>query len=250
MPPPPSATDALSAAATLGGFFDTRAEAGPGAVTWAQVLTDPGVLGGRLDEVRARLAAGSGADPPVRVVASLIHLGLVARLVSPALGAALLTGVLPVVPAGGVVLRLRGGDPLPLAVFPPSVRDATDPAVLAAAFDETWLVPLIAPLSAALRRDASVSPRVLTGNVTSAVAGALQVAATQRPDLAGRSAAVLTALLGTGSLAGTGQRQGDGAFVRRSCCLLYRLPGTGTCGDCILRHAGPAALRAGRRAGD
>jgi ferric iron reductase protein FhuF len=37
-----------------------------------------------------------------------------------------------------------------------------------------------------------------------------------------------------GPLAGTGRRLPDGRFVRRSCCLLYRLPGAGTCLDCIL----------------
>jgi ferric iron reductase protein FhuF len=54
------------------------------------------------------------------------------------------------------------------------------------------------------------------------------------PALVARADAVLDALLGSGPLAGTGRRREDGSFVRRSCCLFYRLPGAGTCGDCIL----------------
>ncbi|MEU7551440.1 (2Fe-2S)-binding protein [Streptomyces sp. NPDC044571] len=26
------------------------------------------------------------------------------------------------------------------------------------------------------------------------------------------------------------------AFVRRSCCLYYKVPGGGFCGDCVLRR--------------
>jgi len=42
------------------------------------------------------------------------------------------------------------------------------------------------------------------------------------------------------SLRGTGEfvRSGPGGprlqFVRHSCCLPYRVPGAGTCGDCVL----------------
>ncbi|MFD7559857.1 (2Fe-2S)-binding protein, partial [Streptomyces sp. NPDC059835] len=47
-------------------------------------------------------------------------------------------------------------------------------------------------------------------------------------------------LLGEGgALAGTGtfiHEEGLGvAFVRRSCCLYYKVPGGGLCGDCVLR---------------
>jgi ferric iron reductase protein FhuF len=79
-----------------------------------------------------------------------------------------------------------------------------------------------------------VSRTVLEGNVTSAVAGALRMAAAARPELAEQVEAVLDALLTSEPLAGTGRRRVDGSFVRRSCCLFYRVPGAGTCGDCVL----------------
>jgi ferric iron reductase protein FhuF len=42
-------------------------------------------------------------------------------------------------------------------------------------------------------------------------------------------------LLDTDCLAGSGGIiSGDLGFRRRSCCLFYRLPGGGTCGDCPL----------------
>jgi|GEM_PF-1837329 hypothetical protein len=59
-------------------------------------------------------------------------------------------------------------------------------------------------------------------------------------------------LLGTGRLRGTGQLTGTGlAFRRRSCCLYYRLPGGGLCGDCCLRRVpgGDMAHRLNRPAG-
>jgi ferric iron reductase protein FhuF len=61
-----------------------------------------------------------------------------------------------------------------------------------------------------------------------------------RPAAAARAADVAARLLDTGSLAGTGDRSAPSepdrhwSFRRRSCCLFYRVPGGGTCGDCIL----------------
>jgi hypothetical protein len=41
-------------------------------------------------------------------------------------------------------------------------------------------------------------------------------------------------LLATSELSGCGDFIGSG-FVRNSCCLMYRIPGAGLCGDCVLR---------------
>jgi hypothetical protein len=96
------------------------------------------------------------------------------------------------------------------------------------------LRPVVEPLTDAVRRSFSLSRLVLEGNVVSAVAGALRMASAARPEVTGRAEATLDALLAGGPLAGTGRRLPDGTFVRRSCCLFYRLPGAGTCLDCIL----------------
>jgi ferric iron reductase protein FhuF len=234
-PARPSGERALEAAAELGPFFGADAQPGPDWSSWAALIADPALLARRAVEVRAVLAAGPGSpDVAPAVVASLVHLGLVGRLVAPPLGAALLSGVLPVAPVEQVHVRLAGANPLPLALGATSAAPLAGPADLAAAFVRCWLTPAVEPLTVAVRGSWAVSRKVLDGNVTSAVAGALRMAATARPGLAGRAEAVLDALLASGPLAGTGRRREDGSFVRRSCCLFYRLPGAGTCGDCVL----------------
>jgi ferric iron reductase protein FhuF len=190
-----------------------------------------------MGQVRAVLTTGPGnPDIAPAIVGSLTHLGLVARLVSPLLGTALLTGVLPLAPVGRVHVRLAGANPLPLAVATSGGIAVRDAEGLATTFCRSWLEPAVGPLTAAVRASCTVSPRVLQGNVTSAVAGSLRMAAAARPDLTAAADAALEAFLHGGPLAGTGHRRDDGSFVRRSCCLLYRLPGAGTCGDCILDH--------------
>jgi FhuF 2Fe-2S C-terminal domain len=158
----------------------------------------------------------------------------VARLVSPPLGAALATRVLPVAPPARVHLRLAGVNPMPLALQAPSAVAVAAGAELAAALHRHWLAPLVEPLTRAVQTAAPVSRQVLDGNVTSAVAAALAMAAAARPELMGAADATLDTILSVGPLAGTGRRREDGSFVRRSCCLFYRLPGAGTCADCIL----------------
>jgi FhuF 2Fe-2S C-terminal domain len=231
----PSGERALAAASELGSFFEVDAQPGPDWSTWVELTADAALLGRRAAEVRALLAAGPGSpDVEPAVAASLVHLGLVARLVSPPLGAALLSGILPVAPVERVHVRLAGANPLPLALDVTSAAVVAGPADLAAAFVGSWLTPIVERLTGAVRSSWAVSLKVLDGNVTSAVASALRMTATARPELTEQAEAVLDALLTAGPLAGTGRRRVDGSFVRRSCCLFYRLPGAGICGDCIL----------------
>lgn len=229
-----AAAEALSAARTLGPFFTVTAEPGPDWVTWA-ALVEGAPLQQRIAAVRAALAAApSTPDVDERVAASLTHLGLVARLVSPVLGAALVGGVLPVATPENVHLRLSGTNPLPLALPEARAVPVTGPPALAHAVDRFWLIPAVQPLSTKVADCTGLSPQVLTGNTISAVAGALRMAGTAAPTLSRIATATLDAMLTGGTLAGSGIRSADDSFVRRSCCLLYRLPGAGYCGDCIL----------------
>ncbi|MBC7271137.1 MAG: (2Fe-2S)-binding protein, partial [Streptomyces sp.] len=82
------------------------------------------------------------------------------------------------------------------------------------------------------------------GNAASALTGAARqldrwARAEGRPDVAARSGALTRRLLADPRLTGTGTLTGT-AFRRRSCCLYYRLPGGGLCGDCCFTRA-PAA---------
>ena len=226
---------ALAAAGALGAFFRVDERPGPDWTCWAELSAGAQALRLRTDEVRAALAAGPGSpDVEPAVAASLTHLGLVARLVSPLLGAALRSGVLPVTPVEDVHVDLRGANPLPLALPGTSAVHVGSAEELATAFHLHWLAPAVRPVTSAVRSICAVSPQVLDGNVASAVAGALRMAGTARPELAARADAVLDALLRSGPLADLGRRRADGSFIRRSCCLFYRLPGAGTCGDCVL----------------
>ena len=81
----------------------------------------------------------------------------------------------------------------------------------------------VAELTEALGRLGSVSPRVLAGNLASAVNGAaLQLG----PDCSAAAAGMLAGIPGEDGRPGPG-------FRRRSCCLRYRA-GAGYCGDCVL----------------
>lgn len=226
---------ALAAAAAVGPFSTVDAEPGADWVTWAALVQDPAVLSRRVEEVRRFLAAGPGSpNVPARVAASIAQLGLVARLLAPPLGAALVTGVLPVATPSAVHLRPAGSNPLPMALPAATAVRTAGPAELAAAVAEHWLLPMVAPLTEAVRREHRLSPRVLDGNAASAAAGALATATRARPDLGPAAAALLNELLTGGPLAGTGRIRPDGTFLRNSCCLFYRVPGAGTCGDCVL----------------
>ncbi|MZE70246.1 (2Fe-2S)-binding protein, partial [Streptomyces sp. SID5789] len=61
-----------------------------------------------------------------------------------------------------------------------------------------------------------------------------------RTDTAGRAGALTAGLLAHPLLTGTGTLTGT-AFRRRSCCLYYRVPGAGVCGDCCFPR--PPGLR-------
>lgn len=73
------------------------------------------------------------------------------------------------------------------------------------------------------------------GNIASALVGASNALAAVRPDLRARLVRITDDLLNTASLAGSGVLTGpDLTFRRRSCCLFYRVPAGGKCGDCPL----------------
>ncbi len=220
-------------AAGLGPFFGLQDDVGPDGTSWAELTGDPTVLARRIAEVAGLL----GRDAEPRVVASLVHLGVVARLLSPAVGAALTTGLLPV--PEGIRLSLAGSNPMPMAWTDVVVVDTPTPAAIVAELTRHWLTARIAPWTDRVAAT-GLSRQVLAGNTVSAVVGAVTIASTARPDLADRGRAVVDALIERGGWAGTGTRRCDGSFRRASCCLFYRVPGGGTCADCVLDRPVPA----------
>jgi hypothetical protein len=183
----------------------------------------------------AARSGGPAADVDQRVAASVTQLGLVARVVAPALAAQALGQPLD--------LRLDGlwwqdtlGGPLPLSVPQPAAGPPATPPAPAGAL----IVEVIAPITAATAAAAPVSERVLWGNVASAVNGAAGQLARARPELAAAAWATAAAFFRHPRL-GTEPGPPGPSFRRSSCCLIYRLvpgPAGAVCGDCVLggRH--------------
>ncbi|WP_369395377.1 (2Fe-2S)-binding protein [Streptomyces sp. CG1] len=229
---------ALAALRPLGGFFVLRTHPGPAGAagrpdpgrlpTLAQTYerVTPDALTTRVAVVAQRLGT---AEP--RVAASIAQQGLAARLWSAALGCAALYGALPDLDPH--VLRW---DPLAAApddLFLTELRPLPgDAAALAA----TVLHGHLRPLGETLTARFGCAPGLLWGNAGSALAGAAReldrwARAHGRTDVAARAGALTDELLADPLLRTTGTRTGT-AFRRRSCCLYYRVPGGGVCGDC------------------
>ncbi|MFJ8821069.1 (2Fe-2S)-binding protein [Streptomyces sp. NPDC102467] len=218
-PTPAAVRDALRDVAGLGGFFVLPTVVGMAGKGTAAAFADG--FAERAREVNRRFATGEA-----RVGTSIAHLGLSARLWSPLLACAVLHGIVPDLSGlewldDSSAVRLR--EPL-------EGRPVDPPPRLADAVYEQLAAPL-----AVLERTLSVkvAPRLLDGNVASALVGSAAVLLRARPEVRPVLVPLTRDLLGTGRLAGTGTISGpDLTFRRRSCCLLYRAPTGGMCGDC------------------
>ncbi len=245
---------ALAALRPLGAFFVLHTAPGP-----AEATGGPGP--GRLptlaeayervtrkvrgDALTARVntVADRLATPEPRVAASLAQQALAARLWSAALGCAVLYGRLP-----DLDPRLLRWDPLagaPDDLYLTELRERPgDAASLAAAV----LHGHLEPLGEALRARYGPAPGLLWGNAGSALAGAAReldrwARAHGRTDAAARARALTDELFAHPLLRATGTRTGT-AFRRRSCCLYYRVPGGGVCGDCCFPRPPRSSPRA------
>lgn len=197
-------------------------------------------------------ALGSSAAPgtavPLRVAVSVAQLGVAARLIAPALGAAVAGNVL--LPLGGdeVWWQDRLGGPFPLSV--PSVQPvqpvpplptgdgSQEAAQIGAALRERLLTGSMARI-VAVTGPLSVSPNVLWGNVASAINGAASMIGRARPELASSAVALAGTLLEYPPLQEASQGEVGADFRRRSCCLIYLLSDRtrrALCGDCVLQQ--------------
>jgi ferric iron reductase protein FhuF len=225
-------TPAVHDVSTIGPFFAICTDAGERADrTWRPLVdfhADHDLLCDRLNRVGAQL----GTDEE-RVAASLGFQALAARLVAPPLALAASHRVLPALAAAELFLQPTASAPWPLrAASPVRGRRADSPAQAAAMFAELVVEPLLTPLVVAFRRVSRVAEPLLWGNAASSLAGAVTVLAAARPGAAPRARSIVGALLDLEPMAGSGRYQPDGGFRRRSCCLYYRTPDGGLCGDC------------------
>ncbi|MDA0563464.1 (2Fe-2S)-binding protein [Streptomonospora sp. S1-112] len=200
----------------------------------------PDRLAAEVHAVRVRLAAGRPlAVVEVRVAASLLFQSLASRLLSPAAATALSHGLL----APPHALRWRPAHPagLALALDPgarPEELGRPRPQAAAEALARHVVAGALVPAADALRAQVRLAPRLLYGNAASSLAGTVLALAGARPRLAGDALALGRALLARPPLAGLGSFTATAAsataFTRTTCCLYYRLPGGGYCGDCAV----------------
>ena len=241
----PAAGPALRAASAIGPYFAWEPwDGGPG---WRPLadLWDPDVAAERVDAARDTLVKMSGLardDIGEREVASITFLGLASRLLSPLLAAATVGGALPLPDGGRLWWRPVAGGPLPFAYRDLSAASCVgwDATALAEALTAHGVRGLVEPLLEVYAQRFSVSAQVLRGNVASALGGAAGMLADTAPEHAGRTASVVAEMLARPPLQGTAELVRPSPdherwfLVRNNCCLYYRIPGAGTCGDCVL----------------
>lgn len=222
---------ALDDVSALGPFFAATAnpaeEVDPSWRPLRLLYTDPAGMLARYRQVASALDTDNE-----RVVASIAHQGLVARVVSPLIGVASVHRIVPNWSPDSVHWRFAatGSWPLWIAGDTPGPVDRAGLAL--AVLDQA--VPHLVGLESVVRATASVSARTLRGNAASAVVAAGRLVAKSRPDAASAASEVVDALLGSDPLEGAGMLGTGWAFRRRSCCLYYRIAGGGLCGDCVL----------------
>jgi ferric iron reductase protein FhuF len=245
------AAGALRAAADVGPYFAVELTAdGPAWRDFAHLVDDPTVLRERVRVVRAALASRCAVELDAieeRAAASLHSLAVAARLLAPTFAAAVLTGTVPVLQVGRVRWQEVAGGPIPVAFVDPPGAAGESAGELADLLDASVVRTTIAPLVAAFGAEFRLSPKVLWGNVASALGGAVTMLTAASGGHTERALRVADELLARESLRGHGRYvRPQGHFVRTSCCLFYRIPGGGLCGDCVLAHrhtvAGDGAL--------
>ncbi|MHB8188354.1 MAG: hypothetical protein ACYDDU_20260 [Dermatophilaceae bacterium] len=245
----PTLRDVSDAISALGPFFAVSIHP-PAAIPgqpWRPLLDlveQPGLMMARIDAVRTFLAAGRPVQAVEhRVAASVTHLGLVARLIAPALALVVTTGHPPCTDLSRLWWQDEFGGAFPLSI--PDITGATfshqptDAVKDAALLCENLIDGPIRALTDAVAATVPVSAHVLQGNIASAINSAATLIGSQRSDLQHASRAAADALLHDPELNPAKSPSGK-TFRRSSCCLIYRASPTrtasreSTCGDCIL----------------
>ncbi|CAM3712571.1 (2Fe-2S)-binding protein [Mycolicibacterium frederiksbergense] len=225
-------TDVLEELSRMGGYF-ALAPVGPDAVPYPQLATTEFVT--RFADA-TRTAIAASVRVPVhtveaRAAASSFQLGVAARLLSPMIAVALCRQAIPVLTPNNLFFSAQNHAPV-FSVADIEIRAARDTESAARGISEL-LPELFEPLHLTLRGVAALSPLVSTGNVASAANGAVTVLAMTHPRVEPAGRALVAALLAHAPLTGAG-RLDRGNFTRHSCCLFYKVPGAGLCGDCVI----------------
>jgi hypothetical protein len=251
----------IEALAPLGEFFrlESYEPQTPPAPPWEPLaeLAATVRFARRVDQVRSALAtmtSVSSGSIEVRVAASVAHLGLSARLISPLLGTAVLAGRIPDITLADLYWQPAPGGAFPLMIAGPAFdqsRPAGGPDRLEAQFAE-WLAGGPVSVLTARALELAVPSQTLWGNVASALSAAQGVIARAQPALAAPAAAFVDEVLERSPLAGRHTTTVDGRFRRTNCCLIYQVSGdrAAICGDCVLHGRRGLALEENEQPGE
>ncbi|WP_283135481.1 (2Fe-2S)-binding protein [Rhizohabitans arisaemae] len=222
---------ALADVAGINAYFEISVgePVGPGWSPLTTLCTDGAVLAALISDMGERLGTGE-----TRVAASIWFQGLAARVWSPVLGAVLAHDLL--IRCGPADLHWRAAEsgPMPLRLAAPQGWRFDETGQVAEPLHRVVVTGILEPLVRAVREIVPIAPGLLWGNAASALAGTLGTLAGARPGTAARAVPLGRELLSRGVLRDTGVFGEGPPFVRRSCCLYYRVPGGGLCGDCVL----------------
>lgn len=234
-------TAAVAASARIGSFFTLPLAEGDDWRPFAEFIGSREAVDDYILRTRAALAVmGRVAEDDVelRMAASSFHLNAVARLLSPMFGCAVLAEASPDLGAENLVWRPGPTHSLEVGVRAWVGGASLPDAALVERMHDGVIDGPVAALGVALAEATGLSRKVLWGNVASAVNGAFLVLRGQRPDDEDRAHELMKAIVVHGQLEDAGRFLPDewdeDRFSRNNCCLFYRLPGAGMCGDCVL----------------
>ncbi len=216
---------ALADAALVGPYFAVETDPDVADHSLWRPFTE--LCGRALPGQVANVGAHLGGDEP-RVAGSLLFQGVAGRLWSPILATAVQHALVPDLDPARTFWRAASPGPILLAAPGARGLPADAGTVLRVVADRH-----LRPLAEAVDAVTPLAEGLLWGNAASALAGALTVLTGARPRLATAARTLVEELLDMPPLRGTGTFEAYG-FRRRSCCLYYRVPGGGKCGDCAL----------------
>lgn len=232
----PDPTAITSRVEDLGEFFALPAAQGDSWLPIATLCDDAAAVREYARRARSAIAASMRVevtDVPIKAAASSVHLSIVARLLSPVIGAATCLPTFPLLTAKSVFWQRTSTHRPGLGTAGSDHAAVTDLQQTADAIAGSLIHDVLRPLHETVRIAAALSQKVLWGNVASAANGAVTVLALSRPEDEPRGRALVAALIATDQLHGAAQFH-DGQFRRHNCCLFYQVPGGGYCGDCVL----------------
>ncbi|WP_029106967.1 (2Fe-2S)-binding protein [Mycobacterium sp. URHD0025] len=225
--------------AQLGEFFVLPAAADASWMPISSLLSDAAAIRDFAYLTRAAIASSMGIDPTevsIKAAASSVHLSIAARLLSPVVGAAVCQHAVPLLVADSVYWQRDSSHRPRLGVTRLDWVAVNSSEHAASLITDSLVGDVLRPLSEIMRSATGVSPQVLWGNIASAANGAVTVLSMSRPHDERRGRALIASLLAVRPLSGAAEFV-DGRFMRRNCCLYYRIPGGGYCGDCVLASA-------------